>query len=175
MKGADMLKQRMQKLAILTVLSCGALQMVHPAEVKTTKMCQAWRACNHVRNIGGQIGQCIAGYTIFETIKKFGTRDAAKMLISEPMVFPTGLYLLSLATYYGLGKYLDVNAKYSLYREDVDGKQWKALEAQEKDSRKYQLAFVGKVLAGWLWFYSIGHFLAVAKPLSVSASSKILF
>lgn len=155
------LKQQMKKLIFFTLLGCVSQQELFPASATIQ---YAWDTANFLRDKVGDVGQYIAGYTLYETIKKVGVRGTMNMLTSKPIAPLALVYLVSSAVNYNADRYLRSRGE-SAERVTYDA--WKKCDWQDRT------AFVSKVLTGWLWAYSIMNFLAVTQPLSVSASSKM--
>lgn len=169
-----MFKQQLKKVTIVALLICGAQQVVFSAALAMgaggggpfdPSHQEMWRAANYVRNVVGQVGQCVAGYTLYETIKKVGARGTMNMLTSKPIAPLACAYLVSSVVNYGVDRYLQRRGycgelvNYGTWKYDWD--------------KKERIAFASKVLTGWLWAYSIMNFLVVAQPMSVSNQIKM--
>lgn len=116
----------------------------------------------------------IAGYTIFEMIKKVGIRSAMKILISKPMRAPLAGYFLSPLVVNVLAWGYEKVAGSSFNYESVSFgpmREAAAKDFYEKRDLKCKILLASIKGFNLLQFASLMCFLTVAQPLSVSASS----
>lgn len=131
---------------------------------------ETWRAANQVRNVLGNVGQCIAGYMLYETGKKAGMHGVINMLTSREFSPLACVFMGSCLADYVIPRSLDkYEDRVNFSAEAISTDTWKFFDFKEK------CKFVSCVAARWLWLASVLYFLKVAQPLSVSASTSRMF
>ena len=130
---------------------------------------ETWSAANHLRDTLGYVGQCIAGYTLYETSKKVGMRGVMSMLASKEYRPFTCIFIGSCLVNYVISRSWRYDKPIWLYEETASIDNSKNSDAKEK------CYFVSYVAARWLWLASVLYFLKVAQPLSVSAPTSRMF
>ena len=154
------------KLMILLALGCLPYQ-------KTAAMSacaqETWSAANHLRDTLGYVGQCIAGYTLYETSKKVGMRGVMSMLASKEYRPFTCIFIGSCLVEYVIGRSSDYNTGMWFHDEAIPLNYFKGFSAKQR------CKYVSCVAARWLWVASVLYFLKVAQPLSASAPTSRMF
>ncbi len=186
--------KNLQNLMLVTLLALAA-QQVSCADQKAVSVAQrVWDGAKGMATWTGDQAEAIAnssfywrlrytceaiaGYTIFETIKKVGIRSTARMLTAKPMVFPVACYgLAPLVSIMCDKMYEQINSKIGFV--GTPGLSEEARHKEFSDFYDSKMAKLGtlntcKKYLNVLPLASVLYFLTLAQPLSVSVAAKTL-